>query len=143
VFEAAPGWISRSPLIRRSVVTIWRAFLRLQRATSVHAVVVLHRGRLVLAVTDRRCEQTLPRIELDGWKPLPAQVERLAEALLRRPLHLELRAIDGAPSKAGVTLVYAAELPGDPPPATQAGAAWLPAAALSQQDRRLSALARH
>ena len=57
MFEQAPEWISQSPRIRKVIVKIWRAFLRVQRATLARAVLL--RGRqdgCVLAVALRRAE---------------------------------------------------------------------------------------
>ena len=139
MFEQAPEWISRSPRIRKVIVRIWRAFLRVQRATLAQAVLVARRpDDTVLAVATPSGNLRLPSLELDGWEPVGAQVQAWADGVLRQPSKLELQLIDGTPGKTGVTLLYSAD-PGEYP--AEAGCTWLKASlarsAFSAGDRRL------
>ena len=49
----------------------------------------------------------LPVIHLDGWLPIPSQVETWLERL-SQPTTASLVAIEGTPGKGGVTFLYAA-----------------------------------
>lgn len=137
MFTQAPEWISRSPLLRKTIVKVWRALLRLQRATRAQAVIVVRRNGCVLAAAAGSGELRLPSIELDGWEPVGTQVQRLAERMLRQPSAVELHAIDGTPGKEGVTFLYLAEV-GE---LRETVGSWLDAegaaSALGDTDRRL------
>ena len=96
MFEQAPEWISRSPRIRKVAGKIWRAFLRVQRATLADAVLVVRReDDCVLAATTASGEVRLPSIELNGWEPVGTQVQRWLELTAR---------IDNAASDSGTSL---------------------------------------
>jgi hypothetical protein len=111
MFEQAPEWISRSPLIRKVVVKTWRAFLRVQRSTLAQAVLVARRqDGCVLAVAISSGELRLPYVELHGWAPVGTQVQAWADGMLRHPAKLKLAAIEGTPGREGVTFLYSAEL---------------------------------
>lgn len=106
MFEEAPEWISRSPRIRRVIVKIWRAYLRVDRATLAQAVIVARRqDNFVLAVA---CSNglKLPTLELDGWEPVGTQVQQWAGRMLRNSSDIQLQAIDGTPGERGVTFLY-------------------------------------
>jgi hypothetical protein len=139
MFEQAPEWISRSPHIRKVIVKIWRALLRVQRSTLAHAVVVARRpDDRVLAVTSPSGELRLPSLELDGWEPVGTQVQDWVNGMLPRPRALKLQLIDGTPGREGVTFLYSVEVR---EPTEAADNTWLEAelapSALSEEDRRL------
>jgi hypothetical protein len=139
MFEEAPEWIARSPRIRKIIVKIWRAFLRIQRSTLARAVVVARRqDDCVLAVATPSGELRLPSLELDGWESVGTQVQRWVDDMLRQPSKLKLQVIDGTPGKEGVTFLYSAQVPGA---LRDFGDTWLEAelapSALSESDRRL------
>ncbi len=109
MFSNWPSWLSRSPRVRRTVIKLWRVFLRVDRATLAHAVLVIRRqdGRL-LTLCSTSGELRLPFKELDGWRAVTTQVEEwLGE--LQLPQTPKLEAIDGTPSHRGVTFIYSAE----------------------------------
>src|SRR5262245_57590857 len=139
MFEQAPEWISQSPRIRKIIVKIWRAFLRVQRATLAQAVLVARRqDDCVLAVSTASGELKLPSVDLDGWKPVGTQVQTWVERVLQQTPVLKLQVIDGTPSRKGITFLYSAEVAGSSP---EISGTWLRAelapAALSEGDRRL------
>ena len=139
MFEQAPEWISRSPRIRKVIVKIWRAFLRVQRATLAQAVLVARRpDDCVLAVTSPSGELRLPSLELDGWKPVGTQVEGWVNGMLPQPRELKLQLIDGTPGREGVTFLYSVDVR---EPTKAAAEIWLEAeftpSALPEEDRRL------
>jgi hypothetical protein len=139
MFEQAPEWISRSPRVRKIIIRIWRIFLRVQRATLAKAVLVARRqDDCVLAVASPSGELRLPSLELDGWKPVTAQVQTWIERVLRQSGELRLQFIDGTPGREGVTFLYSVEV-GEPSQETDD--TWLEAelapSSLSEVDRHL------
>jgi hypothetical protein len=140
MFEQAPEWISRSPRIRKVIVKIWRCFLRVQRSTLAQAVLIARRqDNCVLAVAAPSGELRLPCLELDGWKPIGAQVQTWVESMGRRASMPQLQGVDGTPGRRGVTFLYSAQL--DVRPSPGEGYTWLAAelapSALLDGDRRL------
>ena len=139
MFERAPEWISRSPRIRKIIVEIWRAFLRVQRSTVARAVLVATRhDDSVLVVATPAGELRLPCFELDGWQPVEAQVRTWINAMTANPVNLKLKAIDGVPGLEGVKVLYSAEMQGT---SNEIGETWLDTeqapSALHVDDRRL------
>jgi hypothetical protein len=139
MFEQAPEWISRSPRIRKVIVKVWRAFLRVQRSTVARAVLVARReDDCVLAVAAPSGELSLPSLELDGWEPVGTQVQAWVKRILPQPRALRLQLIDGTPGREGVTFLYLVEVR---EPTKTADDVWLEAelapSALSGEDRRL------
>jgi len=146
MFSQWPSWLSRSPRVRRAVIKIWRAFLRVQRATLANAVLVVRRqdDRVLAFTAEESGEVRLPSIELDGWRPVGTQVQEWINQLLQQPstpqlqATPQLRAIDGTPGRKGVTFLYSADVAGSP---QEVGCTWLEAelapSALSVRDRRL------
>jgi len=138
MFTQAPEWISRSPRIRKVIVKIWRAFLRVQRATAARAVLIARRqDDCMLAVAALSGELRLPSLELDAWEPVGTQVRAWVERTLQHPSRLELHVIEGTPSNTGVTFLYSAEVSSSP----DTDHTWveidLARSALSKDDRRL------
>lgn len=139
MFEQALGWISRFPRIRKVVVKVWRAFLRMQRATLAQAVLVVRRpDDCVLAVTSASGELRLPSIGLNGWEPVGSQVQGWVDQIGGRPLSTKLQGVDATPGREGITFLYSADADG---PAPEIGCIWLEEEfavyALSVGDRRL------
>ena len=100
MFERAPEWISRSPRIRKVIVKIWRAFLRVERATIARAVLVARRDDdCVFAVATPSGAFGLPFLELDGWEPVGTQVQAWVKRILSQPSELKLQLIDGTPGR--------------------------------------------
>lgn len=110
MFSQLPGLLSRSPRARRITIKLWRAFLRVQRATIGKAVLVVRRqdGR-VLALNSPSAELRLPIKELDGWRAVPTQVEEWLEELFEQRLAPTLVAIDGTPERGGIVFLYSAD----------------------------------
>ena len=139
MFDDWSGWFFRSPFRRRAIIRSWRVLLRVQRATLASAVLVVHRpdGSL-LALPSTSGRLGLPRKELDGWRPIGAQVEEWLDQILRQASKPKLQAIDGTPGRKGVTFLYSADVDASPP---DARCVWLDAdlapSALSVADRRL------
>lgn len=139
IFDDWSGWFFRSPFRRRIIIRSWRVLLRVQRATLASAVLVVRRpdGSL-LAFPSSSGRLGLPRKELDGWRPIGAQVEEWLDQILRQASKPKLQAIDGTPGRKGVTFLYSADVDASPP---DAGCVWLDAdlapSALSVADRRL------
>ena len=119
-------WVFSSRFRRRTLIKVWRGFLRVQRATLARAVVVIRRqdGR-VLALQSVSGELRLPIKELDGWQAVTTQVEEWLEQLLQDRQTATLVAIEGTPSHHGVTFLYSAEVR-----YVRAGGVWLKAEAL-------------
>jgi hypothetical protein len=83
--------------------------LRVQRATSASAVVVLREGAGRILVTPSASGKLeLPVIQLDAWTPITNQVQAWLEGLQYSAL--ALLAVDGTPGEEGVTFVYVATL---------------------------------
>jgi hypothetical protein len=139
MFERAPEWISRSPRIRKVIVKIWRAFLRVERATIARAVLVARRDDdCVFAVATPSGAFGLPFLELDGWEPVGTQVQAWVKRILSQPSELKLQLIDGTPGRRGVTFVYSVEMRERGETADNHWLkAELAASALSEEDRRL------
>jgi hypothetical protein len=111
VFEQAPEWVSRSPRIRKLVIKLWRACLRVQRATLAKVVLVAWRhDHYVLGITTSSGELRLPSLQLDGWEPVGLQVQNWLDDLLRQPSSPQLEIIDGTPGQKGVTFLYSARV---------------------------------
>jgi hypothetical protein len=109
VFEQAPEWVSQSPRIRKLVIKLWRAWLRVQRATLAKVVLVAWRhDDYVLGITTSSGELRLPSLQLDGWEPIGLQVQNWLHDLLRQPSSPQLESIDGTPGQKGVTFLYSA-----------------------------------
>ena len=74
-----PEWLSQSPRTRRKVMTLWRALLRVERARLAFGILVL-RGKddRVLPSPEPLAAPKLPVKELDGWVPIPTQIEVVA-----------------------------------------------------------------
>jgi hypothetical protein len=138
MFSQWPSWLSRSPRVRRAVIKIWRAFLRVQRATLANAVLVVRRqdDRVLAFTAEASGEFRLPSIELDGWRPVGTQVRfnNLRRHSFRR--HPNFRRL--TEHRKGVTFLYSADVAGSP---QEVGCTWLEAelapSALSVGDRRL------
>jgi len=109
MFAQWPGWLSKSPSVRRRVIKLWRVLLRMQRATLANAVLVLRRrdGR-VLVLPSPSGGLRLPVKQLDAWVPITTQVETWLGQLLPAYSMPSLVAIDGTPGQEGVTFLYAA-----------------------------------
>ena len=111
----------------------------MQRATLASAVLVVRGpdGRL-LALPSSSGALGLPRKELDGWRPIGAQVEDWLDRILRRASKPKLQAIDGTPGRKGITFLYSADIDASSSPVD---GMWLDAdlapSALSAADRRL------
>jgi len=106
-----PVWIARNPALRRAAVHAWRKLLRMQRATFANAVLVIRNkhGR-ILVVRSPSGELGLPAKVLDAWLPIATQVEDWLEEMLQQRSTPSLVAIDGTPSREGVTFLYSATL---------------------------------
>ena len=139
MFDDWSGWFFRSPFRRRTIIRSWRVFLRIQRATLASAVLVV-RGPdgSLLALPSSSGRLELPRRELDGWRPIGAQVEEWLDRILRQASKPKLQAIDGTPGRKGVIFLYSADMDASP---SLADGMWLDAdlalSALSVADRRL------
>ena len=131
MFEQAPAWVSRSPRTRKKIIKVWRAFLRVQRATLAQAVVVVrrHDDRILVVATSSGAK--LPNLELNGWVPVGTQVQEWLDHMMRQPSTLQLKAIDGTPGRKGVTFVYSVQVGGSP---SKGDCIWL------EPERALSAL---
>ena len=111
----------------------------MQRATLASAVLVVRGsdGNL-LAFPSSSGALGLPRKELDGRRPIGAQVEEWLDQILRQASKPKLQAIDGTPGRKGVTFLYSADVDASPP---LADGMWLDAdlapSAFSAADRRL------
>jgi hypothetical protein len=139
MFTEASSWLSHSPRLRRRVMKLWRALLRLQRASLARAVLVARRDDdCVLVGYSGTGEMRLPSLDLDGWQAVGTQVQEWLDQISRKGSTLQLKAIDGTPGHEGVTFLYAAEVNGLQP---GAGYTWLEPelapSALSPRDRRL------
>jgi hypothetical protein len=138
MFEQAPEWVSRSPRIRKTIIKIWRIFLRMQRATLANAVLVMRRTDDRVLAVDSPSGLGLPSLELSGWRPVGMQVQEWVDRISGQPSAPGLRAVDGAPGQEGVTFLYSADIEGASP---DEGYTWLEAelasSALSERDRRL------
>jgi hypothetical protein len=135
-------WVFRSRFRRRTLIRVWRGFLRVQRATIASAVVVVRRqDGGVLALPSISGELQLPIKELDGWKAVTTQVEEWLEQLLQHRQTAKLVTIEGTPGYHGVTFLYSAEVP-----YLVAGGVWLDADAalpvLNARDREFLLLSR-
>jgi hypothetical protein len=144
VFEQAPEWVSQSPRIRRLVVKLWRAFLRVQRATLARVVLVAWRhDDCVLGIATDSGELRLPSLELDGWEPVGLQVQNWLDDLLHQPSSPQLKIIDGTPGRDGVTFLYSARVSRS---LRETGLRWLEpefaSSVLSVEDRRLLRICR-
>src|SRR5262245_45533481 len=108
MFADWPSWLSRSPLIRRRVIKLWRVLLRMRRASLANAVLVLRRrdGR-VLVLPSPTGDLRLPVKQLDAWIPITTQVEEWLGQLLQEKSKPSLVAIEGKPAEE-VTFVYVA-----------------------------------
>ena len=126
MFSQWPSWLSRSPRIRRVAIKVWRVFLRVQRATLAKAVLVVVRTQdsRVLTITSSSGELRLPTKELDGWRAVTTQVEEWLTHLHPESSRSRLLAIEGTPSRPGVTFVYSAEVVTAP---SRKDAVWLDA----------------
>ena len=139
IFDDWSGWFFRSPFRRRTIIRSWRVLLRVQRATLASAVLVVRRpdGSL-LAFPSSSGRLGLPRKELDGWRPIGAQVEEWFDQIMRQAPKPKLQAIDGTPGRKGVIFLYSADMDASP---SLADGMWLDAdlapSALSAGDRRL------
>ena len=145
MFEQAPEWVSRSPRLRKLIVKLWRAFLRVQRATVAKAVLVVWRhDDCVLGVATNSGELKLPSLELDGWEPIGVQVQQWLDSFLRHRTTPRLETIDGRPRQNGVTFLYSARVSRSLQEET--GYTWLApeqaSFALSVEDRRLLHMSR-
>jgi hypothetical protein len=111
MFAQWPSWLSRSPAVRRPVIKLWRLLLRVLRATSAQAVLVVRRrdGR-VLVLLSPSGDLRLPVKQLDAWIPIPTQVEIWLEGLIQQSSTPSLVAVDGSPGKEGVTFLYGSEI---------------------------------
>ena len=88
----------------------------MQRATLASAVLVVRGsdGNL-LAFPSSSGALGLPRKELDGRRPIGAQVEEWLDQILRQASKPKLQAIDGTPGRKGVTFLYSADIDAIPP----------------------------
>jgi hypothetical protein len=132
--------LSESPRIRRKVMKVWRALLRLERATLAYGILVLRRNddRLLLLQSPTG-ESHLPFKELEGWSPIPDQIEDwLAELRPKEALKPKLVCVDGTPDHDGVCFVYTASIQDD---TREGGELWLSpheaASILGERERRL------
>lgn len=109
MFDQWPIWLSKSPVVRRQVIKLWRVLLRIQRATLAKAVLVLRKSDdqvLLLRLPSGALQ--LPVKELDGWVAIDTQVEAWLDQMLQEHAKPSLIAIDGTPAREGVTFLYAA-----------------------------------
>jgi hypothetical protein len=105
------SWVMRYPSIRRVAIKTWRVFLRMQRATTAQAVLILRRGDgRILALPTSSGKQRLPGVQLNAHIPILAQVEELGLQLTQQNPKPTLVAIDGTPGPDGVTFIFTATL---------------------------------
>jgi hypothetical protein len=111
LFSERPVWIARNPALRRAAIHAWRKLLRMQRATFANAILVVRNkdGR-ILVVRSPSGELRLPARPLDAWLPITTQVEDWLDEMLQQRSTPSLVAIDGTPSREGVTFLYSAPL---------------------------------
>jgi hypothetical protein len=109
LFSERPAWIARNPAVRRLAVETWRRVLRMRRATSARAVLVVkdQDGRILVTRTASGAHQ-LPAKPLDALLPITTQVEEFLEQVLNYGSTPSLVAIDGTPSAEWVTFLFAA-----------------------------------
>jgi hypothetical protein len=143
MFSRWPAWLSRSPVVRRTAIRLWRVLLRVQRATLANAVLVINGdgGRvLVHALPSGHLE--LPRQELSGWIPIETQVDAWFAQFPYEKSALAFVSVEGTPGVPGVTFLYAATLKAAP--YSTSDDVWLDyeaaKVALSASDRRLLSL---
>jgi hypothetical protein len=111
LFSERPVWIARNPALRRAAIHTWRKLLRMQRATFANAVLIVHtKNGLILVVRSPSGELRLPAKPLNAWLTVTTQVEDWLEEMLQLRSTPSLVAIDGTPSRQGVTFLYAATL---------------------------------
>jgi hypothetical protein len=111
LFSERPVWIARNPALRRAAIHAWRKLLRMQRATFANAVLVVrNQDRRVLVVRSPSGELRLPAKPLDAWLTITTQVEDWLEEMLQLRSTPSLVAINGTPSREGVTFLYTATL---------------------------------
>ena len=140
MFDDWSDWLFRSRFRRRTIIKSWRVLLRMQRATLAYAVLIVHNkgDGSILAFPSTSGAVELPRKELDGRRPIGAQVEEWLDQILRQASQAKLQAIDGTPGRKGVTFLYSADIDAIPP---GDDCMWLDAklapSALSVGDRRL------
>jgi hypothetical protein len=138
MFTEAPSWLARYPRIRKVVSKIWRAFLRVQRATLANAVLVARRPDDCVLAVNSSTGFGLPTLELNGWKTVGKQVQEWVDRISRQPSAPKLRAVDGTPSREGITFLYSTHLEG---PLSGENYTWLEAelapSAFCERDRRL------
>jgi hypothetical protein len=122
------------------VMKVWRAVLRLERATLAHGILVLRRNddRLLLLHSPTG-ESHLPIKELEGWSPICEQIgEWLAELRPKEAPRPTLVCVDGTPGHDGVCFVYTARIQDD---TRRGGELWLApheaASILGERERRL------
>jgi hypothetical protein len=111
LFSERPVWIARNPTLRRAAIHAWRKLLRMQRATFADAILVVRNkdGR-ILVVRSPSGELRLPARPLDAWVPITTQVEDWLDEMLQQRSTPSLVAIDGTPSREGITFLYGAPL---------------------------------
>ena len=105
------SWPLQYPFVRRLAIRTWRVFLRLQRATTAQAVLILRRGDgRILVLPSSSGKQRLPDLQLDAHIPIPTQVEELGLQLTQQNPKPSLVAIDGTPGPDGVTFIFTATI---------------------------------
>jgi hypothetical protein len=110
MFEQWPSWIARNPMVRRTVIKLWRMLLRVQRSCLANAVLVVRSGEgRVLLVSAPSGGLQLPTRELNGWIVVGTQVSQWLAQLSPLATHASLVAVDGTP-RSGVTFLYEAVL---------------------------------
>jgi hypothetical protein len=109
LFSEEPTWLAHNPVLRRAAVKVWRALLRMQRATLATAICVLRNseGQILVAPAPNG-ELKLPAIPIDGWLNVHAQVEEWLRERVRLPPQPTLVCINGTPSRTGITFLFAA-----------------------------------
>jgi hypothetical protein len=111
LFSERPAWIARNPALRRAAIHTWRKLLRMQRATFANAVLIVrNKNGLILVVRSPSGELRLPAKPLNAWLTITTQVEDWLEEMLQQRSTPSLVAIDGTPSREGVTFLYTATL---------------------------------
>jgi hypothetical protein len=137
LFSERPAWIAWNPALRHAAVQFWRGLLRVQRATLAEAVLVVSdKDGRVLVRRAPSGELRLPSKPLDALLPITTQVEEWLGAMLQHRSTPALVAIEGTPSREGVTFLYAVTLDA---PAGTGNELWLEPRAINfgPKDHRL------
>lgn len=97
---------SEYPKLRRPITQLYRRAWRIRRATLAQAVLVIQNKSGRVLTLRNSGQLALPFIDLHAGEAITTQVEDRARAILNGDCGVSLVAVEGTPSRKGVTFLY-------------------------------------